>query len=86
MATATKQANFLLPEEIIEELRATVPKRQQSKVVTDALRKELKRIRLKKALDESFGAWMDSDHPELQKGTDAFIRDGRKSSRHSRLK
>lgn len=86
MATATKQANFLLPEDVIEELKAAVPKRQQSRVVTDALRKELKRIRLGKALSESFGAWKEKDHPELTKGTDAYVRSLRKSSRLSRAK
>jgi len=86
MATATKQANFLLPEDVIEELKAAVPKRQQSRVVTDALRKELKRIRLEKALSESFGAWKDKDHPELIEGTDAYVRKLRKSSRLSRVK
>lgn len=86
MAHATKQANFLLPEDVIEELKATVPKRQQSRVVTDALRKELKRIKLGKALCDSFGAWRDSDHPELEQGTDARIRSLRKSSRVPREK
>ena len=44
MGSATKQANFLLPEDLIEELRKSVPKREQSKVVAEALKKELKRI------------------------------------------
>ena len=86
MSTATKQANFLLPEDVIEELRATVPKRQQSRVVANALRKELKRIRLEKALGDSFGAWKDKDHPELREGSGAYVRSLRKSSRLSRVK
>ena len=48
MVMSTKQANFLLPEDLLEELKKTVSKRQQSKVVADALRRELKRIRLEK--------------------------------------
>jgi hypothetical protein len=86
MATATRQANFLLPEDVIEELRTSVPKRQQSKVVAEALRKELKRIRLERVLESSFGAWKDKDHPELKRGTEAFVRDLRKSTRASRVK
>jgi SAM-dependent MidA family methyltransferase len=81
MEVITKQANFLLPEDLLEELRKTVSKREQSKVVAEALRKELKRLKLKKAMSESFGAWKDKDHPELQKGTEVFVRTLRKSTR-----
>jgi hypothetical protein len=81
MATITKQANFLLPEDVLNELKTTVPIRQQSKVVTEALRKELKRIKLTKALETSFGAWKSKDHPELNKGAEAFVRKIRTSTR-----
>ena len=86
MGTATKQANFLLPEDLLDELKKTVSKRQQSKVVADALRHELKRLRLEKAVRESFGAWRDKDHPELKGGTEAYIRKLRKSTRAGRQK
>lgn len=79
-----KQANFLLPEELLEELKKTVSKRQQSKVVADALRKELKRLKMEKILHTSFGAWKDKDHPELKEGTDAFVRKLRRSTRSDR--
>ena len=86
MGTTTRQANFLLPEDLLDELRKTVSKRQQSKVVAEALRKELKRLKLKKAVRESFGSWKDKDHPELKEGTGAFIRTLRKSTRLTRTK
>ncbi len=85
MNLATKQANFLLPEDLLDELKKTVAKRQQSKVVADALRKELKRLKLEKALKTSFGAWKDKEHPEIKEGSEAFVRSLRKSSRSSRL-
>lgn len=85
MNLATKQANFLLPEDLLDELKKTVAKRQQSKVVADALRKELKRLKLEKALKTSFGAWKDKEHPEIKEGSEAFVRSLRKSSRLSRL-
>ena len=86
MCNSTKQANFLLPEDLLDELKMTVSKRQQSKVVADALRKELKRLKLEKVLQTSFGAWKERDHPELKGGTGAFVRKLRKSSRLSRSK
>ena len=86
MSTATRQANFLLPEDLLDELKKTVPRRQQSKLVTDALKRELKRLKLEKALLSSFGAWKDKDHPELKEGTEVFVRNLRRSSRLSRSK
>ena len=86
MGSVTKQANFLLPEDLIDELRRVVAKREQSKVVAEALRKELKRLKLKRALETSFGAWKDKDHPELKGGTVAFVRKQRKSGRLTRAK
>ncbi|MEK6766792.1 MAG: hypothetical protein AABY49_11275 [Planctomycetota bacterium] len=68
MKTLTKQANFLLPKEILDDLKKNVPRMQQSKVVAEALKKELKRIKLSRNLQESFGAWNKEDHPELAVG------------------
>ncbi len=81
MKVLTKQANFLLPKELLEDLKKNVPRMEQSKVVAEALKKELKSIKLKKALKESFGAWKNEQHPELAEGTDKYIRRTRKSSR-----
>lgn len=84
MAGAAKQANFTLPEELLDELRRTVPKGEQSRVVGQALRNELKRIKLKKAMEKSFGAWKASKRPELAQGSRRFIRALRKSTRLQR--
>ena len=81
MGAATKQANFLLPEDLLEELKRTVSPRRQSRFVTEALRKELMRLRLAKAIDASFGAWKEKDHRDLAKGTDSYIRRMRRSTR-----
>jgi hypothetical protein len=81
---STVQANFLLPEEVLATLRALVPKGKQSQVVAHALKNELRRIQYKQALEHSFGAWETANHPELKKGTEAFIRRQRSSSRSRR--
>jgi len=81
MGTTAKQANFVIPEDILNDLRKHVARRQQSRFVAEALRKELKRLRLETALEESFGAWKDKDHPELKEGAEKFVRKTRKSSR-----
>lgn len=84
MKGAAKQANFLLPEDLAEELRGTVPKGEHSKVVAEALRRELKRLRLIKAREIRFGAWRDEDHPELCEDTDRHIRNLQESTKARR--
>jgi hypothetical protein len=54
--------------------------------VADALRKELKRLKLEKVLQTSFGAWKEKNHPELKEGTEVFVRKLRRSSRSRRFK
>ena len=54
---AVQQANFLIPQDLLKDLRTLVPRGEQSQVVTEALRLELKRRKLKAALQRSFGAW-----------------------------
>lgn len=85
MDKLTKQANFLLPRDILEDLKKNVPRMQQSKVVAEALKKELKRIKFQRALEESFGIWKNGDHPELSEGTEKYIRKARKSTRPKRV-
>ena len=84
-ATERRQANFLLPKDVVEDLKRTVPRREQSKVVAEALRRELKRLRLRRALDESFGAWTKELHPELDGGVEQYVRESRRSRRSERL-
>ena len=62
-----RQASFTLPSDLVDELRRSVPKGEQSKVVADALRKELKRLRFRRALERTFGAWQCEEHPELER-------------------
>ena len=80
----TKQANFLLPVELLRELRARVPRGEQSRVVAEALRCELQRRRLREAIDKAYGAWANNPHPELADGVEAYIRRSRSSKRKIR--
>jgi hypothetical protein len=83
--TITKQSNYLLPEDLTEEIKKLVPKREQSKFVAEAIRRELKRLKFQKALQTSFGLWIDERHPELQQGTESYVREMRKSTRMRRV-
>lgn len=85
MPSAAKQANFTLPEELLDELRRTVPKGEQSRIVGQALPNELKRIKFRKALEKSFGSWKPGKHPELAQGSRRIIRALRRSTRLLRV-
>ena len=81
MRPAMRQANFMLPEDLLDELRRAVPRGEQSRVVGEALRNELTRLRFRRAVEGSFGAWKASKHPELARGSRAFVRRLRRSRR-----
>lgn len=84
MNTAMKQANFQIPEDLLNELRRTVGKGELSRFVSKALKRELQRLRQLTAIDETFGAWKNGEHPELAAGVDPFVRGVRKSTRGKR--
>lgn len=52
-----RQANFLLPEQLLADLRKLVPSKMRSQVVAGAIERELARIKVKKALSDHFGSW-----------------------------
>lgn len=76
-----QQANFLMPSDLLQELRRTIPKGQQSKVVAQALERELRRILFLKSLEKHFGAWKKERHPELTSGVEWYVRRMRRSTR-----
>lgn len=80
MKSATsQQANFLIPEDVLSDLRQMVPRGEQSQVVTEALRRELKRKKLKRALEGTFGAWGGRKDAG---STRSFVRALRRERRH----
>ena len=81
---AAKQASFTLPADLLEELKQTVPKGEQSRVVGEALRNELKRIKFRKSLEASLGARKEEKHPELGHEARRFVPSLRKSDRRKR--
>ena len=84
MNTVLKQANFQIPEDLLNQLRETVDKGELSRFVSGALKRELQRLRQLTAIDETFGAWKGGEHPELATGVDRFVRKVRKSTRGKR--
>ena len=64
MGTALKQASFQIPEDLLTQLRETVGKGELSRFVSEALKRELQRLRQLTAIDETCGAGKGGEHPD----------------------
>jgi len=74
MANKTK-THLVFSEELLKTIDRLVGKRKRSKFFVEATERELKRIKLLKAIEEAAGTWKDKDHPELvKKGTYRWVR------------
>ena len=77
---STSRTHITLPKEILADLDRLVEKRQRSRFIAEAVRKELLLARQKAALQQAVGAWKDNDHPELKNGATAWVRKLRQES------
>jgi hypothetical protein len=78
--TPSRRINLLLPPDLAEELRRLVPPRRRSRVISEALARELRRLKALGAIEQSAGAWGDAAHPEMATGEaiDRWIARGRR--------
>jgi hypothetical protein len=76
----TSRTHITLPQEILSDLDRLVDKRQRSRFIAEAIRKELLLARQKEALRQAAGSWKDKDHPELKAGAAAWVRKLRRES------
>ena len=77
---STARTHITLPKEVLMDLSNLVEKRQRSRFIADAVRKELLLARQKKALRLAAGSWKDKDHPELKAGTSVWLKKLRQES------
>jgi len=78
------RAHLFIPQEILNEIDTLVGKRKRSEFIAEAARKELKRLKLQKALEKAAGAWRDENYPEIsQKGAYRWVRDLREESENN---
>jgi len=61
-------------------LRRAVPAHERARFVEAALARELRRLKLREAIKNAYGAWKDEDHPELATFEDVnrWVAEGRK--------
>ncbi len=81
MATKMERITISFPKALLDDLRKYVPPRKRSAVIVEATEREVRRLKVLKALEESAGAWKDEDHPDLatEEDIDRYIHDLRSS-------
>ena len=62
----TTRTNIVFPTDVLEEISSVAGKRQRSRFVVEAVKEKLERVKIKKALEKSAGAWSDKNHPDLK--------------------
>ncbi len=82
-----QRAHVLLPQELVCEIDAIVGPRKRSAFLVETARAEIRRRRLLQFLESEEPAWKDGDHPELAKGSAAWVRQQRQQgqTRFARL-
>jgi metal-responsive CopG/Arc/MetJ family transcriptional regulator len=77
------KAHLVIPQDILEEVDKVAGKRKRSLFVAEATKEKLERERFLKVLDETSGAWTDTNHPELKsiKDVEHYVREKRRSYR-----
>ncbi len=66
------RAHVLIEEELVKEIDRFVGKRKRSSFISEAARKELKRLKQLSLIKKLKGAWKDADHPELSGKSGAY--------------
>lgn len=66
MSSKIQRINISFPKQVADELSRLVPSGKRSRVISDATKKELQKMKILKALKKSAGAWTDANHPDLK--------------------
>ncbi len=70
MRAVKERMNLYITKSVMDDLRRVVPARERTRFVEEALARELRRRKLREAIDKSYGAWKDEDHPDMMTGAD----------------
>jgi hypothetical protein len=69
-----KRTHVFLPEGLLSDIDQLFGKRHRSAFLTEIVEREVRRQKLLRALDDAAGCWKAEDHPELEKGSTAFVK------------
>ncbi len=82
MPAVKERMNLYITKSLMDELRTSIPARERTRFVEAILARELRRRKLRDALEKTYGAWTDENHPEMKtpRDIDRWVADGRKKS------
>jgi len=78
-----KRAHILLPEDLAREIDAIAGRRGRSAFLVKTAEEAVRRAKLLQILESGEPIWKDEDHPELAKGSAAWVRKLRRESERS---
>jgi metal-responsive CopG/Arc/MetJ family transcriptional regulator len=62
---ATQKITVSIPTEVLDMMNKSVPARQRSLFIVEAIKQQLEINDFQSALEETAGAWSDANHPEM---------------------
>lgn len=70
------RAHVIIEEDIVKEIDRLVGKKKRSSFISEATKKEVKRVKQLSLIKKLKGVWKDEDHPELsgKEGTYKWVR------------
>ena len=81
-----KRTHIVIPSALAQEIDELVGKRGRSSFLTEAARREVRRLQQLRALESASGAWKDEDHPELSEGAAAWVEKTRQADLEASLR
>jgi hypothetical protein len=80
MRAVKERMNLYITKSLMDDLRRAIPARERTRFVEEILARELRRLKLREAIKNAYGAWRDEDHPELASYEDInrWVEEGRK--------
>jgi hypothetical protein len=76
----TQRAHILIPTDLLREIDDLVGPRGRSAFLLETARQEVQRRKLLRFLESEQPVWRAEAHPELEGGTEAWVRDLRRQS------
>ncbi len=64
------KTQIVLPDELADTLKRTVPVRQRSRFIAEAIEGKLRALKFQEALKRAAGAWTTPHHPDLKSQAD----------------
>jgi hypothetical protein len=70
----TQRTHILIPTDLLREIDAIVGPRGRSAFLLETAREEVRRRKLLSFLESGDPAWQEREHPELKRGSAAWVR------------